>query len=175
MSLPAHKTENVIRTKNVSFNPVPFNGKEKDEETGYGYFGARYMDHELMNSFISVDRYASKYPFITPYAYCAWNPIIFSDPNGDTVVLSGDAKLITKALSQIRERSGNLYYSIDDGGRLKARQRVNKELSPAGATEKKDIYVPPLRGSKIWMRSNPWAPFAQGSARNATGISLAHG
>ena len=25
-----------------------FTGKERDEETGYGYFGARYMDHELM-------------------------------------------------------------------------------------------------------------------------------
>ena len=28
-----------------------FTGKERDEETGYGYFGARYMDHELMTSF----------------------------------------------------------------------------------------------------------------------------
>ena len=119
MTPPAHITTGIDRTKTIRFPPISFNGKEKDEETGYGYFGARYMDHELMTSFISVDRYASQYPFISPYAYCAWNPIIFSDPNGDTVVLSGDAKLITKALSQIRERSGNLYFSIDDGGRLK--------------------------------------------------------
>ncbi len=63
-----------------------FTGKERDEETGYGYFGARYMDHELLTSFISVDRYASKYPFISPYAYCAWNPIILTDPSGDTII-----------------------------------------------------------------------------------------
>ncbi|MDY6370681.1 MAG: hypothetical protein SPL12_00075 [Bacteroidales bacterium] len=25
-----------------------FTGKERDKETGYSYFGARYMDHELM-------------------------------------------------------------------------------------------------------------------------------
>ena len=62
-----------------------FTGKEKDEETGYSYFGARYMDHELLTSFISVDRYASKYPFISPYAYCAWNPIRLTDPTGDTL------------------------------------------------------------------------------------------
>ena len=62
-----------------------FTGKERDEETGYGYFGARYMDYELMTSFLSVDRYADKYPFISPYAYCAWNPVRLTDPNGDTI------------------------------------------------------------------------------------------
>ena len=66
-----------------------FTGKERDEETGYGYFGARYMDYSLMTSFISVDRYASKYPFISPYAYCAWNPIRLIDPTGNTIVIMG--------------------------------------------------------------------------------------
>ena len=62
-----------------------FTGKERDEETGYGYFGARYMDHELTTMWLSVDRYADKYPFISPYAYCAWNPIRLTDPTGDTI------------------------------------------------------------------------------------------
>ena len=65
----------------------PFTGKERDEETGYGYFGARYMDHELITSFISVDRYADKYPFISPYVYCAWNPLRLIDPNGDSIAV----------------------------------------------------------------------------------------
>ena len=59
-----------------------FTGKERDEETGFGYFGARYMDHELMTMWLSVDPLADKYPSISPYAYCAWNPIIFVDPDG---------------------------------------------------------------------------------------------
>ena len=29
-------------------NHLTFTGKERDEETEYGYFGARYMDYELM-------------------------------------------------------------------------------------------------------------------------------
>lgn len=62
-----------------------FTGKERDEETGYGYFGARYMDHELLTSFMSVDRYADKYPSTSPYAYCAWNPIKLTDPSGNTI------------------------------------------------------------------------------------------
>ena len=59
-----------------------FTGKERDEETGYGYFGARYMDHELMTMWLSVDPLADKYPSISPYAYCAWNPMKLVDPDG---------------------------------------------------------------------------------------------
>ena len=60
-----------------------FTGKERDEETGYGYFGARYMDHELMTMWLSVDPMADKYPAISPYAYCAWNPVKLVDPDGN--------------------------------------------------------------------------------------------
>ena len=59
-----------------------FTGKEKDQETGYGYFGARYMDHELMTMWLSVDPMADKYPSISSYAYCAWNPLKLVDPDG---------------------------------------------------------------------------------------------
>ena len=64
-----------------------FTGKERDEETGYGYFGARYMDHELMTMWLSVDPLADKYPGISPYAYCAWNPVKLVDPDGKEIVI----------------------------------------------------------------------------------------
>ena len=67
-----------------------FTGKERDEETGYGYFGARYMDHELMTMWLSVDPMADKYPCISPYAYCAWNPIKLTNPNGKEVMENDD-------------------------------------------------------------------------------------
>ena len=31
--------------------------EQRDEETGYGYSGARYMDYELMTMWLSVKRY----------------------------------------------------------------------------------------------------------------------
>ena len=62
-----------------------FTGKERDEETGYGYFGARYMDHELMTMWLSVDPMADKYPSMSPYAYCAWNPVKLVDPDGKKI------------------------------------------------------------------------------------------
>lgn len=66
-------------------------GKERDEETGYGYFGARYMEHELMTMWLSVDPLADKYPSISPYAFCAWNPVKLVDPDGrDTIKINVD-------------------------------------------------------------------------------------
>ena len=82
MNLQTHKTEVVNRTQNMRFCSFVFTGKERDEETGYGYFGARYMDHELMTMWLSVDPMADKYPSISPYAYCAWNPVKLVDPDG---------------------------------------------------------------------------------------------
>ena len=71
-----------------------FTGKEKDEETGYGYFGARYMDHELMTMWLSVDPMSDKYPNISPYNYCMWNPVKLVDPDGrDVYVLTSDGHL----------------------------------------------------------------------------------
>ena len=57
-------------------------GKELDSETGYSYFGARYLDHELTTSWLSVDPMSDKYPNISPYNYCNWNPVKLVDPDG---------------------------------------------------------------------------------------------
>ncbi len=58
--------------------------------TSYYYFGARYMDHELMTMWLSVDPMADKYPNISPYAYCAWNPVRLVDPDGGKIKISGN-------------------------------------------------------------------------------------
>ena len=75
-------TNDYVQSCSIDFRRCSFTGKERDEETGYGYFGARYMDHELMTMWLSVDPMADKYPAISPYAYCAWNPIKLVDPDG---------------------------------------------------------------------------------------------
>ena len=59
-----------------------FSGKERDEETGYSYFGARYYNSSY-SIWLSVDPMSDKYPSISPYAYCANNPVKLVDPNGE--------------------------------------------------------------------------------------------
>ena len=59
-----------------------FTGKERDSETGFSYFGARYYDSDILTGWLSVDPLADKYPSLSPYAYCAWNPVKLVDPDG---------------------------------------------------------------------------------------------
>ncbi len=61
--------------------PYKFTGKEKDEETSYNYYGARYYTDNL-SIFLSTDPMSDKYPNLTSYNYCANNPVMLIDPNG---------------------------------------------------------------------------------------------
>jgi RHS repeat-associated protein len=56
-----------------------FNAKELDEESGMYYYEARYY---APPTFISRDPLFEKYPFMSPYAYCANNPVKYIDPDG---------------------------------------------------------------------------------------------
>jgi RHS repeat-associated protein len=58
-----------------------FCGKEKDEESGLYYYGARYYSPWLCR-FVSVDPLAGKYPFYTPYQYAGNKPINKTDRDG---------------------------------------------------------------------------------------------
>lgn len=68
------------RTTTTNYTLFKFSAKEKDSETGYSYFGARYYDSDL-SVFISVARYASKYPNLSSYQYYEWNPVNIIDVN----------------------------------------------------------------------------------------------
>ena len=98
-----------------------FTGKEKDSETGFYYFGARYYDPVLSGLFISVDPMADKYPSISPYAYCAWNPVKLVDPDGkDTVFVDDEAR---KTFNSVY---ANIYQRLND---LESRNISDDEYS----------------------------------------------
>ena len=63
-----------------------FNAKELDEETGMYYFEARYY---RAPTFTSRDPLFEKYFWMSPYAYCANNPVKYVDPTGMTVEITG--------------------------------------------------------------------------------------
>ena len=70
-----------------------FSAKEKDVETGLSYFGSRYYSSNL-SIWLSVDPMAHKYPSLSPYVYCANNPVKLVDPNGEEWV-DADGNKIT--------------------------------------------------------------------------------
>jgi RHS repeat-associated protein len=85
-------------------------------ETGFSYFGARYYDSDLMTGWLSVDPMADKYPSLSPYAYCAWNPVRLVDLDG-RMLDEWNVNIQTGEYILVGERvrnSGTDYYNIVD-------------------------------------------------------------
>ena len=76
------QTQSKYKQKTTPFSSQSFTGKERDSETGFSYFGARYYDSDILTGWLSVDPLADKYPGLSPYAYCDWNPVKLVDPDG---------------------------------------------------------------------------------------------
>ena len=68
------------------------------------------MDHEFTTMWLSVDPMANKYPSLSPYSYCAWNPVKLVDPDGNEAIDNDD------------------WYK-DEKGRLKWGPSVTKETT----------------------------------------------
>ena len=83
-----------------------FSAKERDAETGLSYFGARYYRSDL-SIWLSVDPMSDKYPSLSPYVYCADNPVKLVDPNGEDYVVVVDEKKQTMTIKAI-------YYTAND-------------------------------------------------------------
>ena len=80
----------VGRTWNAGGYRFGFNAVEKDDEwqgSGNSYvFGARIYDSRI-GKWLSCDKKESAYPQYSPYLGIGNNPLIFSDPNGEEIVI----------------------------------------------------------------------------------------
>jgi len=89
-----------------------FTGKERDVESGYDYFGTRYLASTPAR-FFSIDRRAMKYPQWSPYVYAADNPTIFMDPNGDSINVAGSRQ--SEFSNLVSQRTGVLFGQTSSG------------------------------------------------------------
>ena len=92
-------TEYAPMWQNGTLPKYSFNAKELDEETGMYYYEARYYKPPV---FTSRDPMFEKYFWMTPYAYCANNPVKYVDPSGEDISTHVD-------------KDGNVIASYDDG------------------------------------------------------------
>ena len=74
-------------TATEGIQPYKYSAKELDRENGLDWydFHARQMD-PMVPRFTSPDPKCEKYYAISPYAYCAANPVKFVDPTGKWIV-----------------------------------------------------------------------------------------
>jgi RHS repeat-associated protein len=114
-----------------------FTGKERDQETGLDYFGARYLS-AAQGRFMTSD----PGPFIIAdpqswnrYSYVQNNPLKFTDPTGRVLDLSGDAKdeLLDYLMSKSRNRASDVEWSgsgiVNDSVSAKTEVASSKETA----------------------------------------------
>src|SRR5690606_6218505 len=101
------RTQNNIR--------FTFSGKERDEETGYNYCGARYYNADI-SIWLSVDPLSDKYPSLSPYTYCANNPLIIVDPDGRDIFVLGE--LAEKFVEQLQSKTNMKVLRDEESGRI---------------------------------------------------------
>ena len=95
-------------------------------------YGARQYN-SLVGRWDRIDPLCEKYYSVSPYAYCANNPVMYVDPDGKEVQIVGP--LANMAMQQLQERVGNkvelslsdnsyLCYNIVGDGRLNKNART---------------------------------------------------
>lgn len=110
-----------------------FGGKELQDQTlagitfGWYDFEARMYDPAI-GRFMQTDPMAEKYYWISPYAYCANNPIKFVDPTGEEQIRVDDK------------------YTVDDEGYIKLVEKTNDDFDVIYTKDswdkgKKDNYI----------------------------------
>ena len=113
---------------------------ERDDEvkgSGNSYdFGARMYDSRL-GRWLSIDRQHSKYPWCSPYVFVANKPIVFVDPNGEEIIITGpQSKKIEKKLNKMAKNSEAFAALLEFfGGDIDLKINYTAE---SGATEKVD-------------------------------------
>ena len=113
-----------------------FTGKEKDSETGFYYFGARYYDPSLSGLFLSVDPMSDKYPNLSPYAYCAWNPVKLVDPDGKEWDKPEDKEKAQKMENAVKNRISDIL-KVVQSKRKQIDRITNNEKMKASKKDKK--------------------------------------
>jgi len=88
-----------------------FTGKERDEESDYDYFGARYYDARI-GRWNATDPLFEKYVSYSPYSYVLDNPLIFKDPNGKWIAQYDESENKIYVVAEENDKLEDLYNQL---------------------------------------------------------------
>lgn len=139
-----------VSSTNQGFQPYKYNGKELDRIHGLDWYdyGARRYDPACC-LFTQIDPLAEKYPHLSPYAYCAGNPVRYVDLFGEEPTPREAAYIAEHVYGKTDELIGGWqqYYmnTLSNGLQygLYQREKENGEmeyvLAFAGTNDLKDV------------------------------------
>jgi RHS repeat-associated protein len=122
------------QAKSATLNAVAkcyrYTGKERDEESGLYYHGARYYIPWLCR-WSAVDPLESKYAGMSPYNYSFNNPVMFNDPSGmkgEEVIYTAQGPEVTITAQDFKEgeqRNKNIPSDAPISLQVHARERFH--------------------------------------------------
>ncbi|MBE6256557.1 MAG: RHS repeat-associated core domain-containing protein [Prevotella sp.] len=175
---------------NSSLQPYKYNGKELDRMHGldlYDY-GARQYD-PIVPMFTQQDPMAEKYYHLSPYAYCANNPVRYIDEHGDSISITGiiqygkalntnilqsvisDWQTISGLTLSISE-NGNIDYAKDENGKaIVSSSQKNGKTIENGSQAARDLLIKTI-DAKETITFQGGRSTANVSGTNMIGINL---
>lgn len=110
----------VSQEKNEIDNPFPnFIPYALETDTiinNFIYMKIDNLGKEQPARFLSIDRFANKYPSFNPYHYAANNPLLYIDINGDSIQVSGmQSQLQSNLISGLVQTTGIPLYITETG------------------------------------------------------------
>jgi RHS repeat-associated protein len=119
-----------------------FNGKEKDDELkGEGNsldFGARIYDSRL-GRWLSLDPLMAKYPSMSPYNFCANNPIVFIDIDGRDIYMGNSAAKAFFNEVTLKVFKSSDVFTVDINGYVQIDQKKYDKAYKKWSPEQKEM------------------------------------
>ncbi|MBU5451519.1 RHS repeat-associated core domain-containing protein, partial [Acetivibrio sp. MSJd-27] len=103
---------NQKQTEEIDNNPFRYCGEYFDNETGFIYLRARYYDS-------SIGRFTTEDPIkdgVNWFVYCGNNPVMFIDPLGLTITLTGTDEEKQKSFNQLQMLTNDELYMDPETG-----------------------------------------------------------
>jgi RHS repeat-associated protein len=141
-----------------------YNGKELDRTFGHNMYdyGARWQDPYL-GRFTTIDPLAEKYYHLSPYAYCANNPMNAVDPDGRRIYIPKYQSFIVSLINQLAQGeycvspNGFLFLSKSTNDLYKSEyyaERLNSAISDVRSTITINIGYTDRGNGETQMRTN---------------------
>ena len=125
----------LVDEHNTSYEqPWKFNGKELDSETGLYYYGARYYE-PVLAMWYGVDAMAEKNPNMGGYVYCAGNPVMYIDPDGNIKIRFKVGFSMNSGIVGAGFKFLGLKYIFDGA------KEININVSISYDTEQNQLYI----------------------------------
>lgn len=108
------------RTYESDQSKFKFTEKERDKESNYDYFGARYYDSRIAN-WTSIDPLMEKHFDWSPYNYVLRSPLLLIDPDGEQIKFSSNKEARDNAVQMLKYSlpisfSDYVNYTTDESG-----------------------------------------------------------